>query len=82
MRVFFCGAIMVAERVLAKTIPLKLFSCLGGRGVVHPLKEALLKHPIPHLCKKNIGKENARWGIAIADLHSEEKKKKKKKKKR
>lgn len=58
LRSFLCGAGAAAARVLAKTIPLKQFLSLGGRGVFLLPKEALLKHPVPHLCKKNIGKAN------------------------
>lgn len=79
---FFCRAVAAAAGVLAKTIPLKLFSCLGGRGVFQPSKEGLLKHPVPHLCKKNIEKANAHRGIPNAALHSKKKKNKKKKKKK
>lgn len=59
---FLCGVVAAAVRVLAKTIPLKQFLSLGGRGVFLLPKEALPKHPVPHLCKKNVGKENYQRG--------------------
>lgn len=55
-------AVAAAVRVLAKTIPLKQFLSLGGRGGFLLPKEALPKHPVPQLCKKNVGKANDHRG--------------------
>lgn len=63
-RGFLCGAVAAAAAAarVAKTLPLEQFLSLGARGVFLLPKEALPKRPVPHLCKKNVGKANDRRG--------------------